>query len=107
MNTTEHAEPGWLLAAADQRLAELKQAMPVAVARELMGGVDLLMTPLTEPAEGSSKIRQQMWEHTCDHCGKYLLVGLYIGHVLRQWDGLPIQIHFGACGDCLEVVDHE
>ena len=95
-------EPPWLLAKIDQRVAAFKDEITAKTAVDI-SGYDTIVMPLTEPPEGASRRQIQMWERTCDNCGKFLPAGLNSGHAKLEWDGVPVLVFFGACNDCLPV----
>lgn len=92
-------EPPWLVAAVDQRLAQMK---------EVIGNVDLsgqwpfILTPLTEPPEGASKQLIEMWDRTCDHCEKYCPGKFHVGMTTRDAFGVQVSFTFGVCPACKE-----
>lgn len=95
-------EPPWLLAKIDQRVAAFKAEISAKKAVNI-SDYDTLVMPLTEPPEGATRQRIQMWERTCDNCGRFCPGGLNAGHAHREWDGLPVLVFFGACNTCLPV----
>lgn len=93
-------EPAWLVAAADQRLAYIKEQGAAA-----FSGLAIVMTPLTTPASESPK-DQFEWEHTCDNCKlPFPLTDTHvIGSVMRQIDeDTPVYFIFGACKPCMHL----
>jgi hypothetical protein len=116
--------PAWLNAKADQRLALMSESvqevldetaaiveqvtgtkvqMAVDVGRWLAG--DIMMTPLTEPPEGSSKEVFDRWERSCDNCDAYVPAGdaFYTGQLVRDWSGTQVIIVFGICERCKDA----
>jgi hypothetical protein len=92
-------EPAWLVAAVDQRLALLMEKLDGTMPE----GVQVLMTPLTEPEEFATKLDMEFWDKSCDHCRKHCPGFLLTGNVVREAFGLPVNITFGACRACMEA----
>lgn len=97
--------PQWLVAAADQRLAEIT----AAGAKILVGlmQADTLFTTLTELPDGATEAERKAWEFTCDNCKKVFLgskktkfwSGAYTpGH--NTTGKLTVIISWGACHEC-------
>lgn len=91
------AEPSWLTAAVDQRLALMSDAIQRAQAQ----GINIMMTPLTEPPEGASDAEYKRWDQACDNCGK---VGdIYTGHATKDVGLVQVIITFGVCDECKDL----
>lgn len=92
-------EPGWLTAAADQRLALMQETVPPEVLAE---DAPIVMAMLTEPSDDLDRQERERWERTCDNCGAYTPEGqvFYTGHVTRYLFGAPVMITYGACFRC-------
>jgi hypothetical protein len=96
-------EPAWLVAMADQRLALM--AEKVSASSLKLYGPEIIMTPLTEPAENASNMERTRWERSCDNCGRYCKKGTFItGHVMRQLHGHAVLMTFGMCPECKELI---
>jgi hypothetical protein len=93
---SELHEPQWLIAAVDQRLAQMREHMPEPV---ILTGFEVIMTPLTEPHEGASQAEFRDWDHSCDNCGR-VTKNLLTNHVVREFNGKKVLITYGACLDC-------
>ena len=96
MTETEH-KPAWLVAAVDQRLAELKQK---AVPAMHLAGADFTLTTLTEPPKGASEADVERWDRGCDHCGTYVPGGLHPITAQATLHGMKVLIFGGCCEDC-------
>lgn len=79
----------------DQRVAELRSALPHGVSfRDL----DCVLIQLTEPPPFATPQQIKEWDHTCDLCGK---VGpLYTGSRSEDLLGTRIVVTFGICPKC-------
>jgi hypothetical protein len=97
------AEPAWLLAKVDQRLALMKDKLDSPEGRLALSVMDVVLTPLVEPPEGSTKEQFERWDRTCDNCGKYCPTTLFTGHVIRQFMGTKVNMMFGVCPECKEI----
>jgi hypothetical protein len=95
----EIAEPAWLTALCDQRLALVEEKLDLSLIDEHT----FLMTPLTEPREGASKIEFIRWDRSCDSCGQYcpkdksFSPGQIVKHLSN---GHQIMFTFGVCSNC-------
>ena len=90
-------EPAWLTHAIDQRMALLEDKVSPTVS-----DVNLIMTPLFEPAEDTTAALDR-WEHTCDNpsCGRYLPNKLHPGHAVRLLrNGTQVFMTFAVCSKC-------
>jgi len=117
--------PAWLIAAVDQRLALMEEAIGETVAEgiemfhaltgyrpgedvdvvsKVMAG-DIMMTPLTEPREGASKEELDRWERSCDNCGTWCPDGqlFFTGQMVRDFHGSQVIIIFGMCPLCKDT----
>lgn len=96
--------PAWLAAAVDQRIALMRDKIGPGFA-ELADNTNLVMTPLTEPAEGATDAEREKWERTCDRCGVYCnsFARFYTGAVQRELDGVQVTLMFGVCHRCKEA----
>lgn len=101
--------PPWLNAMVDQRLALMKDTLThhgqipeeyVALSIGLQYSV--MLTPLTEPAEGASRRQQERWERSCDRCNRYVPKGrkFFTGYCNREAFGTTVTFMYGACPDC-------
>jgi hypothetical protein len=94
--------PAWLTAKVDQRLAlmeEMAGELP-----SLANDKTLIMTPLTEPREGATQAEFEIWNRTCDNCGKDCTgLDFYTGHMVRLWKGAKLMFTFGVCTECREI----
>lgn len=96
--SADSAEPAWLTAVVDQRLALMKDTIGVdTVVRD---GRTVMMTPLTEPPEGASQDEQDAWEFTCDNCGRYCPESMWMAHTERSAFGVQVLFMFGVCPPC-------
>ena len=95
-------EPAWLSSLADQRLALIEHTGAPAMAKAQ--GVAVIMTFLTEPADGSARAMEH-WEHACDNCKRY--PGDQHGaHVERHArNGVPVVMTFNVCDQCKTTID--
>src|SRR4051812_4755289 len=91
-------EPMWLKAKIDQRLALMEEHMGNAADVP----AQVVLTPLTEPAEHASKAERDRWERTCDNCGTYCPAEkpFYTGHVVRMRGEVQVIFMFGVCAPC-------
>lgn len=92
----ESINPAWLMAAIDQRIAKVDEALGSNIPEAIV------MTMLTEP-EGDNSER---WERTCDNCGTFVPEGteFFTGTVSGKLrTGMPIVITFGSCRACKDV----
>ena len=89
-------EPSWLTAAADQRVAKMKD-----VAGNMITGYDVIMMMLTEPPEWATPTEAAAWEHECDNC-RTSERPLITGNVERTARKKRVFIVFGACRLCLD-----
>lgn len=96
--------PPWAVAAADQRIAFMRETMGNVDAKA--AGYDNVVVPLKEPDTGEETTPQQFeyWERTCDRCGVYVpdasRLKFYIGYIQRQAFNVNVTIVFGACENC-------
>lgn len=105
-------EPAWLSAKIDQRLAMMADVITsesgttdAEMTELLKSQLTVMMTPLTEPAEGATIADMQRWERECDNCGAYSPPGtmFFTGHASRtKWE-TQIVFMFGMCGTCKEL----
>lgn len=98
-------EPPWLSAAVDQRIAFMRDKMGELGWAMIRKQLALLMTPLTEPDEGSSPEEIARWERTCDNCGAFVPDGelFYTGQLVREFHGEQVILIFGVCPVCKEA----
>lgn len=89
-------EPAWLIAAADQRLALLKEAH----ATGMLPKTDIILMMLTEPADGATPAEQEKWDSSCDNCNESPEDGLYTGSFEIDFKGIMVIINFGTCKNC-------
>lgn len=90
--------PTWLIAKVDQRLALMEQAL-----KDEPEQAQLIMSPLTEPRPGATRVEYLRWDRSCDGCGKYCPNSddFYTGHLIRNLrNGQPVYLTFGVCADC-------
>lgn len=122
---TPFTPPIWLTAKVDQRLALMEEAIgdvveesiqlfhrltgfkpaaEVDMIKQMMHG-NVMMTPLTEPDEGSSPEEIARWERTCDNCGAFVPDGelFYTGQLVREFHGEQVILIFGVCPVCKEA----
>ncbi len=94
-------EPAWVTARVDQLIAKVRHVL----GEDVTFPQTLVMTPLTEPDENSSPAEWEVWERTCDNCGKHCPhpEKFYSGHVVRHVFGTQMLITFGVCSDCRKV----
>lgn len=100
---SEHI-PQWLIAAADQRLAEMTEKGAKHLASLMKA--DALSLFLTEPPEGATREERALWEFRCDNCGADMSErqddfwsGAYTpGH--NTTGKLTVIIGWGACRTC-------
>jgi len=90
------SEPAWLVAAVDQRLALMREMIPL----EAIGEHTIIVTPLAEPPENASARDIKRWENACDNCGQYRR-NLKVYSTKRDLHGIPVEFTFGACERCL------
>jgi hypothetical protein len=93
----------WLLAAADQRIAALKQDLSVIEAiRE--HNFDTVALFLTEPPQPETPESLAKWERSCDACGKHCPGQFFVGRLWREHLGVKILITYGVCPACSGMV---
>ena len=92
----------WAEEATTRRLVVMTEALQLAQESDFA----IIMTMLSEPAEGASAEDQARWERTCDHCGKYIPDDgdFYTGTLTRDVGLLQVIITFGACTECKELL---
>lgn len=91
------SDPSWLKAAIDQRLALMNEALQI----QQLKGINIVMTPLTEPPEGATEAEYKRWDQACDNCGN---VGdLYTGHATKDVGLIQVIITFGTCARCKDL----
>lgn len=98
---TDRTEPVWLTAAIDQRLALMVEVMgPAGI--PIASDYGVMMTPLTEPPEGSSREVMEVWDHSCDCCGKHCspTEDFFLGSASRKAFGTQVCFTFAMCGEC-------
>jgi hypothetical protein len=111
MPTYPQAEPAWLIAKIDQRLAlmtdVIEQRIGLGMLSEFAGDKALVMAQLSEPDENATQEERDRWEYTCDNCGAYCPypVPFYTGHAMRTIGPAQVLIAFGACQRCKELSD--
>lgn len=100
--STAADEPGWLVAAVDQRVALLMDK-----AGNLLPEYErqtLVFTVLTEPT--TDKVSDyKRWDRTCDRCGTFVPSPdpFYTGHSQRvSRHGQRIFISYGLCEPCIQ-----
>lgn len=95
------AEPTWLTAKVDRRIAEIRAGGAFEIASDKQ---PVIMTFLDEGDPEMSKREREQWERTCDHCGRYCPgdggMDFYAGHVRRDVDGRQVILAYGVCDDC-------
>lgn len=93
--------PPWLLAKVDQRLALMEHEIgKVTGERPNFTGYSLVMTSVTEPDEDVTPEQFEIWDKSCDNCGRYCPTTLWTGHVTRfTWD-VQVILTFGVCPQC-------
>lgn len=91
-------EPSWLTAKVDQRLALMEDHIPM----ESVGDA-LIVSMLTEPPPNATPEQMEVWERSCDNCGKHCPGDFYTGHVSRTLHGKPVRITFGVCPSCKDL----
>jgi len=96
-----HPMPPWLTAKVESRLAEL--AFAAGLDPALLADKPIIMTTLTEPEE-DTKEAVDVWERTCDKCGRYIPENgeemFYTGQIMQELLGRPVLIMFGVCDRC-------
>lgn len=97
---TAQAEPAWLSAKVDQRIAFML---------DKSGGWfpegAVIATPLVEPEENATKEEVDRYERTCDNCGAFVPEGtlFFTGTSSRTLaSGHQVLVFFGACDQCAE-----
>jgi hypothetical protein len=97
--TEYHIKPSpKLQAMIDQRIALIRENVPPSAA-------NFIVTPLTEPPEGSSDRVMKRWERTCDLCWTYTPPGpdFFTGQAqIELYPGVHVLIGYGLCKSCLE-----
>lgn len=100
------AEPSWLSAKIDQRLAHLDEhgAIDIAIESKIE---PIIMMFLTEPGEGlkPGSPEFERWERACDNCDAYVEIGdkLMSGQSTRTIRGQVIIVTFACCPTCVEL----
>jgi hypothetical protein len=91
-------EPPWVVAAVDQRLAQMD---PFFKGFNAQAG-NLVVTPMCELDHEPTEAELKLWDRTCDRCRTYCPpeVGFYTGHVARQRWGTRVVLTFGVCKNC-------
>lgn len=99
-------EPAWLTAKVDQRLAFMAEQFGAVGSTDEMieaffkAQPTTLMTPLTEPPENAGQEQFEIWDKSCDNCGKWCPNTLSTGHTSRTKWGTQIIFMFGVCPRC-------
>lgn len=91
--------PSWLTAAVDQRLAlinDIKKSSPLP-------GFDIIIVQLTHPPDDVTPEQFEVWDHSCDNCGKLCENDLRTGHYQASVDGQKVAVTFGCCTSCAEL----
>jgi hypothetical protein len=94
--------PPWLVAQVDQKITFMTEHGALDMARE--SGAMLVMSFLDEGSPDMTDAEREVWERTCDHCGKYVPdegpETFYTGHVVRFVEDVQIILAYGICGTC-------
>jgi hypothetical protein len=97
-------EPTWLIAMVDQKLALMEDILGAALHAQRdseIADYAVILTPLTEPEEGSSAQEMARWERTCDNCSAFCPgLNFWTGHVVRDFHGRQVIFTFGTCSKC-------
>ena len=122
---TPFKPPAWLTAKVDQRLALMEEAIgdvvdesvemfhaltgfkpsaDVDMIAKMMQG-NIMMTPLSEPDEGSSVEEIRRWERSCDNCETFVPDGelFFTGQLVREFHGQQVILVFGVCPACKDA----
>ena len=68
-----------------------------------------IMSLLDEGDEDMTEEEQELWERTCDNCGRYIAPDsasgedYYTGYTVRNIEDIQILLAFGVCGTCKET----
>lgn len=96
------ARPAWLVAAIDQRVT----LMVNAVGGTLPPEKDVIFTHLNEPPEGEAATKADFarWDRTCDNCGRFCEPQdpFYVGTATETVQNATVVISYGVCRDCKE-----
>lgn len=95
--TNYYAEPPWLVAKVDERLAAMEASLPSVIPDDYLPSI--IMTLLTEPEEDTPEALAK-WERTCDKCGRLVPDDeeFFTGQLVREFHGRQTLMTFGLCG---------
>jgi|KBSMisStandDraft_5_1062788.scaffolds.fasta_scaffold25890_7 hypothetical protein len=102
MNTPYEAP--WLKNMTDQRVELMVKEGAIDIARE--SSTLFIMSLLDEGDEDMTEEEQELWERTCDNCGRYIAPDsasgedYYTGYTVRNIEDIQILLAFGVCGTC-------
>lgn len=102
MSKPPPAIPLWLIAAADQRMAQIIESLSRLRPMERAELVHTtILTPLTEPPEDADPKEFELWDHQCDHCGKVEPPGFEVRHItVTLPHSATVTLTVGACSEC-------